>query len=165
MLVCFHRHNVTALTKHRCAYIIAAKPDWCDTGDEDAHQAMQALAQMSAQANGYTPMFPAGHNMQMQQSMAMWQPYLALLQMQSFMAGGMGGPLGGSMGPIQEQAMAQQAQQALMLAAQQMGSNSSPMALPQSLGIAMGAAPRMPQGPQQSRPLASGLAIQSQGIV
>ena len=126
---------------------------------------MQALAQMGAQANGFTAMFPVGQNMQLQQSLAVWQPYLALLQMQSFMGGGMGGSLGGSIGPTTEQAMAQQAQQALMLAAQQIGSNSSPAALPQSLGIAMRAAARTPQGSRQSTALASGLGMQGQGTM
>ena len=89
--------------------------------------------------------------------MTMWQPYLALAQMQSMLGGVAGGMWGGrGMGSNPEQAIAQQAQQALVLASHTMAADQSSIPLPQSLAIAIGAAATVPQGPQLSTALASG---------
>ena len=78
--------------------------------------------------------------------MSIWGPFLALYQMQAMMGGGLGDgmypptALGVAADQFMQQAQhAQQAQQALMLAAQQMASVGTSRAAPQSLGIAMGA--------------------------
>lgn len=105
-----------------------------------------------AAATSYLPMFPAMPNIPLQQSMAAWGPFIALYQMQAMMAGPMSGSMGGGMGPPSEQVAAQQAQHAFMLAIHQMAHSQSPMALPQSLGIATGAAS---QGPSLPAALAS----------
>lgn len=96
--------------------------------------------------------------------MAAWGPYLALYQMQAMMVPPMSGPLGGSMGPTPEQIAAQQAQHAFMLAVHQMAHSQSPVALPQSLGIAMGAVGAGPQGPSPSAALMATSDLLSQGM-
>ena len=106
----------------------------------------------TAAATNYLPMFPAMPSVPLQQSMAAWGPYIALYQMQAMMAGPLSGSLGGGMGPPPEQIAAQQAQHAFMLAVHQMAHSQSQMALPQSLGIATGAAS---QGPYLPAALAS----------
>lgn len=108
---------------------------------------MQAHAYTGAPANNFLPMLPAMPNPQLQQAMAAWGPYLALFQMQAMMGGPMSGQLGGGVGPCHEQVAAQQAQHAFMLALQQIAHSQPPMALPHSLGIAVGAASQGPSGP------------------
>ena len=92
-------------------------------------------------------MFPAMPNSQLQQAMAAWGPYLALYQMQAMMGAPTSGPVGVGVGPLPEQVAAQQAQHAFMLAVHQMAHSQSPMALPHSLGIAIGAASQGPPSP------------------
>ncbi|KAL0041947.1 hypothetical protein WJX79_010009 [Trebouxia sp. C0005] len=113
----------------------------------DAFQALQAAAQHAQQAISHPQVpLPALYNQQRQQATSMWSPFLALYQMQAMMGGGLGDciypptALGVAADEFMQQAQhAQQAQQALMLAAQQMASVGTSRAAPQSLGIAMGA--------------------------
>lgn len=113
----------------------------------DAFQALQAAAQHAQQAISHPQVpLPALYNQQRQQATSMWSPFLALYQMQAMMGGGLGDciypptALGVAADEFMQQAQhAQQAQQALMLAAQQMASVGTSRAAPQPLGIAMGA--------------------------
>ncbi len=113
----------------------------------DAFQALQAAAQHAQQAISHPQVpLPALYSQQRQQATSMWTPFLALYQMQAMMGGGLGDgmfpptALGVAADQFMQQAQhAQQAQQALMLAAQQMASVGTSRAAPQSLGIAMGA--------------------------
>lgn len=108
-----------------------------------------------AAATNFLPMFPAMPNIPLQQFMAAWGPYIALYQMQAMMAGPLSGSLGGGMGPPPEQVAAQQAQHAFMLAVHQMAHSQSPVGLPQSLGIAVGAASQGPSLPAAALAVAS----------
>ena len=113
----------------------------------DAFQALQAAAQHAQQAISHPQVpSPALYNQQRPQATSMWAPFLALYQMQAVMGGGLGDgmypptALGVAADQFMQQAQhAQQAQQALMLAAQQMASVGTSRAAPQSLGIAIGA--------------------------
>ncbi|KAL0047653.1 hypothetical protein WJX82_008557 [Trebouxia sp. C0006] len=113
----------------------------------DAFQALQAAAQHAQQAMSHRQVpLPALYSQQRQQATSMWAPFLALYQMQAMMGGGLGDGMfpptasGVAADQFMQQAQhAQQAQQALMLAAQQMASVGTSRAAPQSLGIAMGA--------------------------
>ena len=132
-------------------------------GRGDSFQSVQAHAGVAA--SSFLPMYPASHHAQMQQSMAAWGPYLALYQMQAMMATPMSGPpLGGGLGPTPEQVAAQQAQHAFMLAVHQMAHSQSPIAVPQSLGIAMGAAGGAPHGGLSSAAMISNGGVLSQGM-
>ena len=116
----------------------------------DAFQALQAAAQHAQQAISHPQVpLPAVYTQQRQQAASMWGPFLALYQMQAMMGGGLGDgmypptALGVAADQFMQQAQhAQQAQQSLMLAAQQMASVGTSVgtsrAAPQSLGIAMG---------------------------
>lgn len=118
----------------------------CFAGGAEVLPSVQSHAYIgSAPASNFLPMFPTMPHAQLQQAMAAWGPYLALYQMQAMLGGSVsGGPLGGGGGPTTEQMVAQQAQHALMLAVHQMGHSQSPMALPHSLGIAIGASSQEP---------------------
>ncbi len=122
----------------------------------DAFQALQAAAQQAQHAQKAIShpqvSLPAPYNQQRQHAMSIWGPFLALYQMQAMMGSGLGDgmypptALGVAADQFMQQAQhAQQAQQALMLAAQQMASVGTPGAAPRSLGIAMGAG--VGQGP------------------
>ncbi|DBA83872.1 hypothetical protein WJX77_005223 [Trebouxia sp. C0004] len=121
----------------------------------DAFQALQAAAQQAQRAqlaisHPQVPL-PVLYNQHTQEAMSMWGPFLALYQMQAMMGSGLGDGMypPTALGIAADHFMqhAQQAQQALMLATQQMASVGTSGAAPQSLGIAMGAA--VGQGPSQ----------------
>ena len=119
---------------------------YAGTPRPDAFQALQAAAQHAQQAMSHPQVpLPALYSQQRQQATSMWAPFLALYQMQAMMGGGLGDGMfpptasGVAADQFMQQAQhAQQAQQALMLAAQQMASVGTSRAAPQSLGIAMG---------------------------
>ena len=137
----YHQQTVKGAREARSQLLV------CLAGGGEVSPSAQAHAYIgSAPDNNFLPMFPAMPTAQLQHAMAAWGPYLALYQMQSMMGAPISGPLGVGVGPFHEQAAAQQAQHAFMLALHQMAHSQSPGALPHSLGIAIGAASQGPSG-------------------